>query len=554
MGFKNWIKKWWSGGSEAQLVDHAKGTSVGAMHRPAGGAFSADGNVYEDLAQTLSIDGDLMYRYIDYENMDDYPETSASLDIYSDDTTIPDSIHGKSIWSQSQDKVIRDIIDDCLHRRLKIEEDIWIAVRTLVKYGNLFGEIVVTEVGVVGINWLPTPTVRRIVNPKGVLLGFVQDLSGQFNYSFRDVVKSLEAGKLPELAEDEEHLTFFYPWEIVHWRLRSKMIRSQYGFSVLDAARWVYKRLQMMEDTALVQKLTRAPGRFAFYVDTGDLPPKEAMALVRQVKIGFKKKKLIDPSTGKLDHRYNPLSPHEDMWIPTRGGKESTRVEVIAGPDVQMMDDVEYFQKKMVTATKVPRQYLGMGEGDETRATLSQTDVRFARACMRVQREFIVGIRKLIRVHMAALNIDPDSVEWKIKMTVPSSIFEMQQIEVMNAQAELANALSEYMPKQWILKHILHLTDDDAAHVTSDKNAEEADDMKREAATQSDIARMYPGVVVEPEDEGAMGEDVEGVKKRLEEVRAALRESNESSLLMMKKINSMKPQMRRTSKRPYREK
>lgn len=420
---------------------------------------------------------------------------------------------------------------------------------------------------------------------------------------------------------------------------------------------------------------TRAPGRYAFYVDTGDLPPREAMALVKKVKRGFKKTKLIDPSTGKLDFRFNPLclagdteiplldgskksivemaqafergeeqwvygvdrknenrmvpgkvvwagetrkdaelvrvtldngksfrvtpdhkcilrsgdvkdaqdlipgeslmplrktissfekddsldgykkvkvasvdhlderedtytltvdschnfgvsagvivcnSPHEDFWVPTRGGKESTRIETVSGPDVQMMDDVEYFQGKLDRFLKIPKE--SDGESDRT---LSHRDARFARACMRIQREFIMGVRKIIRLHMAALNIDPSSIEWKIKMTVPSAIFEMQQIEVMNAQAALASSMGEWVSKTWVLEHVFRFTEDDAAFAWREKNEEEDAQAKRDAGTQSDVMRMYPELQElppigdePPVSESLLGGELIGLKKMMEE-------------------------------------
>lgn len=522
---KQLVKNLWSKDKETQIVEKSRGTSVGNLEKSVGaaGEIMSDHSGHSSLSQMLSVDMTLMSRYIDYEHMDDYPDTSVVLDGYSDDSTTPDTVHGKSIWATSSDKVVRDIIDDCLHRRIRIEEDIWIAVRTLLKYGNLFAELLIDEgAGIVGVNWLPTPTMRRIVDEKGGLIGFVQDQRGQFNFSFDEAAKSLNSGQLPR-TEDDKELVFFHPWEVVHWRLRSKSIRSQYGVGILDSSRWIWKRLKLMEDTALAQKLSRSPGRYAFYIDTGSLPPKEAAALVRKVRRGFKKTKFIDPSTGELDFKYNPLAPPDDFWVPTRGGKDSTRIEVISGPDVQMMEDVEYFRNKLVVSTKYPRHYLGYGDNEDTSKTLSSVDVRFARACMRIQREFIVGVRKLIRIHLAVLNIDPDSVDWQIKMTVPSAIFEMQQIEVMNAQADLAGRLVDYMPKPWLLKHVFRFTDDDAAFITQEKNSESDDEMKREAATQADIMKMYPGVEVgdgEPAGESVdFGAELNDIKRALFEDR-----------------------------------
>lgn len=442
----------------------------------------------EHLRAALAMDHDLMSRYADYENMDDYPELSCALDIYADDTTITDSLRGKTIWAESKDKILQNIIDDCLHRRIRIEEDIHPAIRTLCKYGNCFAEIIVTENGVVGLNFLPVPTMRRLVTAKGDLIGYVQDLTGKFRIESLDIESKSGLRKQCE----ERGMIFFETWEIVHWRLRSKFIKSLYGYSILDAARWIWKRLAMLEDTALVYKLTRSPGRYVFYVATGDLPPDEAMSLVRKVKRGYKKRTLVNPHTREVEFRANPLTPEDDMWIPVMSNGEATRVDVLSGPDWQSMEDIEYFRDKMFTSIKIPRSYYG---GDaEAEQNLAQKDVRFARTCMRIQREFRNGIRHIIRIHLAAINIDPDTHEWDTRMTVPSSIFELQQIEVMNAQAGLIETLSPYLPENWLLQRVLHLSKDDAVAVTKEKKEEEEKDALEQARITSSVQDKYPGV------------------------------------------------------------
>jgi hypothetical protein len=491
---------------------------------------------YNNLKSALSMDQALMARYADYENMDDYPELNCALDIFADDTTITDNLRGKTIWAESKDAILKDIIDDCLHRRLRIEEDIWLAIRTLSKYGNCFAEIVTTDIGVVGLNFLPVPTMRRLVTMKGDLIGYIQDLAGRFNiegFVIDDINKLKEQTK-------ERGMIFFEPWEIVHWRLQSKFVRSLYGYSVLDAARWIWKRLAMLEDTALVFKLTRSPGRYAFYVDTGDLPPDEAMALVRKVKRQYKKRTLVNPTTGELEFRNNPLSPEDDVWIPTRSGKESTRVDVLSGPEWQSMEDIQYFRDKMFTSIKIPRSYYG---GDaEAEQGLAQKDVRFARTCMRIQREFRNGIRQIIRVHLAAINIDPDTVEWDTRMTMPSSIFELQQIEVMNAQAGLIETLSQYFPKEWLLRRVLHLSQDDAMSVMNDKFNEEEKVLMDQARIASSIEKKYPGIDIN--DATAKTGDVnknenvdvsKEIKKLTEMVSRYMQESN----MVIKKLDEM---------------
>jgi len=545
-GFFDRISKFWKRDKAVQVAEKGRGYTLddpvglaGAGH-PSGVAAASG---LKTLTAALSMDQALLQRYADYENMDDYPELQAALDIYADDSTIPDNVRGKSIWGMSTDKVIRDIIDDCLHRRIRIEEDLWLVVRTLCKYGNAFAEIVVTEIGVVGLNFLPVPTVRRLTNPKGDLVGFVQDLSGQFQLETGDY-ESLE--KLKEKFK-ERGMIFFEPWEITHWRLRSKYIRSLYGYSILDAARWIWKRLAMLEDTALVYKLTRSPSRYAFYVDTGDLPPDEAVALVRKVKQTYKKRTLINPQTGQLEFRNNPLSPEDDMWIPTRGGKESTRVEVMSGPDWQSMEDIEYFRDKMFTAIKIPKSHFG---GDaEADSALAQKDVRFARTCLRVQREFRNGIRQVLRVHMAALGIDPDTVEWETKMTVPSSIFELQQIEVLNAQAGLMETLSSWFDEKWLLQHVLHFSLDDATKIVQDNDAEKEQELHNAARIESTLKKKYPEATIDADGGNDSVEENVDVKKKLNKLVESVKETRQTSSRVLKRIEDFEPKVHRALKK-----
>jgi len=544
MAFRDRIVKFFKRDNNEQITNKGKGHS---LDDPSGNPVdvSVSNARVNGVRAALTLDQELMMRYADYEHMDDYPELTSSLDIISDDTTITDTLRNRTIWAESKDKILRDILDDCLHRRLRIEEDIWLYVRTLCKYGNLFSELIITEAGVVGMNALPVPTMRRLVDEKGNLIGFIQDLNGRFNIdkiTYNDktrMIKDLE----------EKGMIFFEPWEIVHWRLRSKYVRSLYGISTMDPARWVWKRLAMLEDTALLYKLTRSPGRYAFYVDTGDLPPSEARALIRDTRRSYKKKTFVNAS-GELEFRNNNLSPEDDMWIPTRG-KDTTRVEVLSGPDWNVIEDIEYFRDKMFTALKIPRSYYG---GDaEADNGLAQKDVRFARMCLRVQREFRNGIRQVLRTHLAAINIDPDTVEWNTRMTAPSSIFELQQIEVMNAQAGLIETLAEYFPKEWLLQRIFNLSKDDATMVVRSKTSENESDAFEAARVAAVIQDKYPEV--DPGQLGMGGGDEgapanESVNEALgNNIKELLKETRKTNSRMLKKVEGVGPAVKKVVKR-----
>ena len=474
------VKKWFGADKEAVVISLKKGDDAASLAGADGGGLISSMSGYDQLSESLRMEETLMYRYADYEEMDDYPEIGSALDVYADDATVPDAQHNTCMWPLSSDSLVREILDDLLHRRLRIDEDIYALTRGLAKYGNAYAEILANESGVVGLNYLPAPSMRRLEDHKGNLVGFVQSMGTGTMLETAQIIEQVRAGKTPE------GVVFFEPYEIIHWRLQGKRVHTTYGYSVLDSARWIFRRLVMAEDSALIYKLTRAPARFAFYVDTGNLPPAQRTAYVNQVKQAYKKKKLFNPATGKLDFRMNPLSSDEDFWIPTAGGVDSTRIDVISGPDYQTTDDLEYFRGKLFSALKVPRRYLGF-DGGESRASLSQEDVRFARSVMRLQREVRNGYKKACRIHLAAMNIDPDQIDFDLRMTTSSTVFELSQLELLNARAGAAVALMEYLPKEWILEHVFEFPKDDAIFIQKTKQTEMRDDALFNADTEAKV-------------------------------------------------------------------
>lgn len=490
------VRSFWTKDKERAALQLAKGAAVSGL--PASGYDLLQAYGYNVVADYLRLEQDLLARFIDYEEMDDYPLVAAALDIFADDSTQPDTQLNRTVWVTSPDRSTKTTLDDLLHKRLRLDEEIWEISRTTCKYGQDYEEILVTPQGVVGLNFLPPPTVRRIEGPRGELFGFVQDFQGRFGYTpeeFKHILATRSAAMTgaPGPLDDPSHglsaVAALEDWEVVHFRLRGKHRRNVYGYSIMESGRWIWKRLLLLEDSALIYRLQRAPERFAFYVDVGDLPPAEALAYVNRVRQQYKKRKFVNPTTGRIDLRFDPLAQDEDFFLPTRQGQEGTKIDVLGAPQWQHMEDIQYFQGMLFSALKVPKAYLAHEE-TTARAVLSTEDVRFARSVLRVQRELVNGIRKICRVHLAALGIDPYSQEYEVKMTVPSSIFELAQLEVRNARADFAGRMKEFVSLYWVYKNILGLSDEDIDSLVRQREQDVKDQATWQAKAEMEAQKI----------------------------------------------------------------
>lgn len=391
---------------------------------------------------------------------------NSGLDIYADDATQTDSATRKTVWIESDDDQIKSDLSDLYEKRLMVEEKVWGMTRGLCKYGDEYQEIVVGDGGVKAILYLPPATMHRVEGDQGEVLGYVQSYDPNIRISAPDGKMVIPDGGV---RNDNNSLAMFEEWRIAHMRLNAKNRDSQYGMSVIDPARWIWKRLLWLEDAAMLYRLSRSPSRYAFYIDVTGLGTKEAQRAIEEVKDRIKKRKFVNPTTNKVDMSYSPLSADEDFFLGVRNGVDSTRIDVLNGPAYQQMDDINYFQDKLYAALKIPKAFLSHDENLPSRATLSAEDCRFARTILRIQREIRNGLHKVGRVHLAAKQIDPSSVSFSVCMTVPSAIFEMGQMEIRRTRAELAQMMQEHVSLHYLLSSIYGLSDDEIKEITKDK-------------------------------------------------------------------------------------
>lgn len=163
----------------------------------------------------------------------------------------------------------------------------------------------------------------------------------------------------------------------------------------------------------------------------------------------------------------------EDFFLAVRDGKQLAKVDVLAGPNYQSTEEVEYFQRKLHGVLKVPRSYLGQDGPVAGKAILSNEDVRAARVTLGIQRELRNGIARIIRIDQAARGIDPWKHEFDVHMTVPSGIYELAQMEVRNARADFAQRFMPFVSMQWVRKHVFKLSEDEIKEIDKQVDKEQ---------------------------------------------------------------------------------
>ena len=217
----------------------------------------------------------------------------------------------------------------------------------------------------------------------------------------------------------------------------------------------------------------------------------------------LKRHSVVDPTSGRVDLRYNPMSIEEDYFIPVRPGSATEITNLAGGTNTTAIDDVKYLRDKLFSALKIPQAYLAMGEGAaEDKTTLAQKDVRFSRTIQRLQRVISAELEKIGIIHLYTLGFRGDDlVSFKTVLNNPSKIAELQEIEHWKSKFDIAASATEgFFSRRWVSDNIFGMSHEEFLR----NQREMFYDRKQDAALQAVAEAAAAG------EAGGMGGDLGG--------------------------------------------
>jgi len=409
-----------------------------------------ESNLY---TQAIYYEPTRLASFYDYESMEFTPEISTALDIYAEESTTPNEDgHILSIYSES--KRIKGILADLFNNTLDINTNLQMWIRNTCKYGDNFVYLKLDpEKGVIGAIQLPNIEIER-----------------------------LERGMTPktpnsEAKPDEKGLRFlhkeknmeFNSWEVAHFRLLGDDRKLPYGTSMLEKARRIWKQLVLAEDAMLIYRTSRAPERRVFKVFVGNMDDKDVEPYVQRVANKFKRDQIVDNKSGNVDLRFNQMAVDQDYFIPVRDPAQTMPIETLpGGTNLSEIADIEYIQKKLVTALRIPKAYLGFEEPVGDGKNLSLLDIRFARTINRIQKNMISELNKIAIIHLFLLGFEEELQNFTLGLNNPSKQADLLMVDVWKEKVLLYKDLVGDIPgtlppasATWAKKHIFGWSDED---------------------------------------------------------------------------------------------
>ena len=391
----------------------------------------------------------------DYDSMDMDPILSSALDVYADECTARNEM-GNVLKIHHEDENVKQILENLFYDILNVEFNLWPWTRNLVKYGDFFLQLEMAEnIGIVNIMPLSTYEVSRVE-------GFDQQNPQRVKFVYAPYQNPL--GAYGQTAKKE-----FENYEMAHFRLNSDSNFLPYGKSMIEGGRRVWKQLMLMEDAMLIHRVMRAPEKRIFKIDVGNIPPNEVDNYMQKIINSSKKVPFVDERTGEYNLKYNVQNLIEDYYMPVRGNDNGTSIDTLKGLEYNMIDDINYLKGKLMAALQIPKAYLGYEEDTNGKATLAAMDVRFAKTIERLQRVVISELTKIAIIHLYAQGIDDDRLtNFTIELTIPSKIYEQEQVELYTSKVALIQQMqaTKMFSKEWMYEAVMKMAKDEQDTMT----------------------------------------------------------------------------------------
>lgn len=250
--------------------------------------------------------------------------------------------------------------------------------------------------------------------------------------------------------------------------------KTGYAISWLHKAVKPANQLRMMENSLVIYRITRAPERRMFYVDTSNMPAKKAEQYLRSLKNNYRNRMSFDPDSGSFKDKRHLQTMQEDYWLPRNSNGRGTEVSTLpGGQNLSEIEDILYFQKQLYKALNIPISRL---EPDAIvqlgrQAEISRDELKFSRFVSKVRKRFNMMLLDLLKTELILTKVitakEWDEIEQKIEFTyaLDQYLEESKQSELLRDRLDLLNQIEpfvgKYVSHEYVRKEVLRQSESD---------------------------------------------------------------------------------------------
>lgn len=241
------------------------------------------------------------------------------------------------------------------------------------------------------------------------------------------------------------------------------------GQSLLANVYKIWRELQLLEASVLLNRVTKSSIVRLINVEVGDMPKENVAKTLMGIKQMIEQKAAINTGVGMTEYT-NPGPIENNVYVPTHDGVGAISTTQIGGDvDVKSLADLEWYLNKLYGALQVPKNYFNQNDdaaGFNGGQSLTIISSRYAKTVKHIQSTLIQMIKDIINLILLDKGLDSYINNFEIHMQAPVTQEDIDRREnqntkvqlssdIMNMLADVENPLSRLKILKNLIKNIV---------------------------------------------------------------------------------------------------
>lgn len=224
-----------------------------------------------------------------------------------------------------------------------------------------------------------------------------QVVKGDIDINKKEVMAMLSRviKEIDDVQRNDFKIRFVPAEKMEHFYLNNKRF-FPYGESIFYKSTFTAKLLIALETAVVIKRISDSVDTRAFYIETGT--PRDVRTILDQVREARTKRKISLDKFGSIGSIPSMITSYEDYYIPQTNGKRFIEFESIPPTNSirDITEELKFFRDMAISSLEVPPALLSLEENINSKATLSQEVLLFARTVVAYQSNFSTHLNRLI--------------------------------------------------------------------------------------------------------------------------------------------------------------
>lgn len=220
------------------------------------------------------------------------------------------------------------------------------------------------------------------------------------------------------------------------------------GQSLLYNTFTSWRELQLLENSVLLNRLTKSSIVRIIGVEVGDMPKENIAQHLLGLKAMIEQKSALN--VGKSMSEYtNPGPIENNIFVPTHNNVGNLTTQTIGGDvDVKSLADLSYYQDKLYGGLRIPKQFFGVTDdsaGFNGGQSLSIISSRYGKMVKRIQNTMIQALTDAVNLMLIDKGLTNYIDKFSIRMQTPTTQEEVDRRDNMSSKVGLTRDVMDML-------------------------------------------------------------------------------------------------------------